>query len=308
MFAEVRHGFEPRYAFEPKARLIYAIITGELTLAFFAYSVIGLRFSSFALALPSISVPLVLAAAWAGRRANFPQVATYLEATTLTYLSGLAGWTLLYPGTVWALQYGDWWLAAADRALGFNFVSLYQATKDWPWAPVYHSFSWQAPLVILALTVERRDPWPFVLGMTFAMIATVIVYPFAPAIGPIGYYGLGPPGVWTPMIEALRDHGVRTIQPEMFVGMVSMPSFHASAGALIVWATWPLRILRWPFLLLNAAMIFSTVPFGQHYLVDVIGGLIVAWPAARGATWYLLHVGRNDLTLLHTSPSVAPTS
>jgi membrane-associated phospholipid phosphatase len=116
--------------------------------------------------------------------------------------------------------------------------------------------------------------------MCISMIVTITIYPFATAIGPIGYYGLGPPGDWSPTIEALRDHGIRVIKPKMLVGMVSLPSFHAAVGALMIWATWPVRISRWPFLLLNLAMIFTTIPFGEHYLIDVIGGILVAAFAA----------------------------
>jgi membrane-associated phospholipid phosphatase len=39
-------------------------------------------------------------------------------------------------------------------------------------------------------------------------------------------------------------------------------------------------------LALNGAMILSTIPFGEHYLVDVIGGVAVAFVAIVGAQRY----------------------
>jgi membrane-associated phospholipid phosphatase len=63
------------------------------------------------------------------------------------------------------------------------------------------------------------------------------------------------------------------------IGMVSFPSFHAASAAIYAWAMWPIRSVRWVFLILNAALIFSTMPEGDHYLTDVIGGLVVAWVA-----------------------------
>jgi membrane-associated phospholipid phosphatase len=108
------------------------------------------------------------------------------------------------------------------------------------------------------------------------MIITILVYPFGTTIGPIGYYHLGPPGNWTPMIEAFRDHNDRIITPDRLVGMVSFPSYHAAVGVLIICATWPLRVARWLFLPLNVGMLFTTIPYGEHYLVDVIGGVVVA--------------------------------
>lgn len=275
--AALGRGYEPQSAFEPKARVIYALIGIELMLALSLFPLLGLTYADVPFMTPVIAALLMVVAAWASRRAGFAPVATWLEATTLTYLGGVVGWTLLYPATVWAFPYGDWWLSAADKMLGFDFPALYRATKGWPFYPIYNAFVWQAPLVVLILVAAKRDPWPLVLAVLVAIIPTILIYPFATAIGPIGYYHLGPPGAWTPTIEALRDHGVRTIRAKMLVGMVSLPSYHASVGILIIWATWRIRGLRWPFLALNVAMVFSTIPFGEHYLVDVLGGIVVAW-------------------------------
>jgi membrane-associated phospholipid phosphatase len=38
----------------------------------------------------------------------------------------------------------------------------------------------------------------------------------------------------------------------------------------------PFRYLRWPAILLNAAMIFATLINGGHYLIDLVGGAVVA--------------------------------
>ncbi|WP_197018445.1 phosphatase PAP2 family protein [Sphingomonas sp. URHD0057] len=274
--AGLRQGYTPGRAFERKARNIYLFVVVELAVAAAIYRALGLSFSNISLALPSGAAFLFLTSAWLGRRAGFTRVATWLEATALLFIQAAAGWALFFPATVWALPYADRWLSAADQAVGFDFPSLYRAVRNWPFRTIYHSFDWQPPLIILILVLARRDVWTFVLAIAVSLVMTAVVYPFAPAIGPVGYYGLGPVGSWTHMIDAMRDHGVRVISPKMMVGMVSLPSYHTAIGVICVWATWPLRILRWPFVAINAAMIFSTIPYGQHYLIDLIAGGAVA--------------------------------
>ena len=59
-------------------------------------------------------------------------------------------------------------------------------------------------------------------------------------------------------------------------GLISMPSLHAAYAVLLVYAA---RHLRWLFpvsTVWNIAMIYSAIPFGAHYLVDIIAGLALA--------------------------------
>jgi membrane-associated phospholipid phosphatase len=59
-------------------------------------------------------------------------------------------------------------------------------------------------------------------------------------------------------------------------GMVTFPSFHTCTGVLLIWALWPLRVLRWPVALLNLLMFGSIPVVGGHYLLDVPGGMLVS--------------------------------
>ena len=71
----------------------------------------------------------------------------------------------------------------------------------------------------------------------------------------------------------------------MATGLVAMPSFHAAAGAIFVWAGWSFKWLRAPVLLLNSLMWVATITVGAHYMVDVPAGIAVAalsiWIAKR---------------------------
>lgn len=275
----VRAGYEPQPMFDRRSRFVYAVLGVQLALGVVLYSILGLRFADISLALPSVTVGITLVAAWLARRVGFSSIAAWLETTTLIYLVGLAGWAVLFPGTALSLPFADPWLSAGDKALGFDFGALDRAVHGWPLYRIYFSFSWQAALIVPVLVFTKRDAWPLVYALTLAMVLTCLVYPFAPAMGPRVYNGLTAPDRQTLMIEALRDHHVRTITRGMLVGMVSFPSFHAAAAAIYAWAMWPVRFLRWPFVLLNVAVICTTMTEGDHYLVDVFGGLAVAWLA-----------------------------
>ena len=70
-------------------------------------------------------------------------------------------------------------------------------------------------------------------------------------------------------------------------GIITFPSFHAVLGVMFTLALWPLRLLRWPILVLNFALIAATPIDGGHYFVDVMaGGTIgaLAMLAARRLT------------------------
>ena len=53
-------------------------------------------------------------------------------------------------------------------------------------------------------------------------------------------------------------------------GLITFPSFHVIWGVLIV-----LAFRWWPITLLNLVMLISTVPIGQHYVIDLLGGFLV---------------------------------
>lgn len=81
------------------------------------------------------------------------------------------------------------------------------------------------------------------------------------------------------MLDAVRDGRFHTLGPEAMIGLVSIPSFHACAAALLGWAFWQMKMLRWPFAALNLAMLVSAVPVGGHYVSDVAAGVALAFVA-----------------------------
>jgi len=75
---------------------------------------------------------------------------------------------------------------------------------------------------------------------------------------------------------AVREQAHFTLGISNASGIVSFPSIHAGAAVLCAWAAWPSRLLRYPILALNILMGLAAIPYGAHYFVDIIAGILVA--------------------------------
>jgi membrane-associated phospholipid phosphatase len=57
---------------------------------------------------------------------------------------------------------------------------------------------------------------------------------------------------------------------------VCFPSFHTLLAVVSCVALWSIKPLRIPAVALAVCVVLSTLTSGWHYLVDVIGGLLLA--------------------------------
>lgn len=211
----------------------------------------------------------------------------------LSYLAGAAQWPLQ-----------DQALLAIDRALGMDPEPIARFVNDHPWladalARSYGLIKW--PLlgipIVLALTARYVRLQLFMLAMGLALMVTILISTFAPAIGT--YYGLQLPAAALPDVNtsiyaaqlrdilALRDGSLREIELFKLAGIVSFPSFHAASAVLYMWALWPVRGLGGVAASLNLLMIAATPVIGAHYMIDVIGGVAVATASIWAAKLYL---------------------
>jgi len=189
-------------------------------------------------------------------------------ATRLTYLSVAAGYPL-----------ADGTLNDVDAALGFHWLQWAKFTVGHPIFSElqrfsYLSYAWQPILTIPVLAVcrPRHGNAKFLTSMVIAMLLTLLITTFTPAIGPAFALGLEP--VPAPIIQALRaTPGAQNLP---YAGIVSFPSFHAVMAVLFVDAH---RGLSWSFpavLVINLLMLVAIPYCGDHYLIDVAGGLAVS--------------------------------
>ncbi|HEX8623865.1 MAG TPA: phosphatase PAP2 family protein [Allosphingosinicella sp.] len=187
----------------------------------------------------------------------------------------------------------DGLLLAADRAVGFDWMAYAQWVDSRPWVAIayraaYLSFMMQPPLLIalLAWHGEFRRLHLFSFAFTFTLTVTCLIFYFVPAVSiyahlqvpPEGFRNLHPVSTFQHLefIEGMRAGTMPWIDPLKGAGLITFPSFHACGAVLLAWGFWGVRAARAPALLLNLTMLASTPLDGAHYLVDVIGGMLLA--------------------------------
>ncbi len=81
-------------------------------------------------------------------------------------------------------------------------------------------------------------------------------------------------------------------------GAVCFPSFHVIWAMLSVQALWGLRLLRIPAVLFATVIVLSTITTGNHYVVDVLAGIVLAC----GAMFIAYRISRSYPE--HQAPSL----
>jgi hypothetical protein len=284
----LRQGYEPGHLFDRQSLVAYVLTALALVVGSILFFGSGFSFASGIAVAPPLWVAMALVAAWLSRRARHTRLATGLETTAIVYGQGLAFLLVIYALMALPVPLVDQQLAAADRALGFYWPDLAAPFRrnylltEWSKA-VYRSFTWQPALVtcILAASGLHTRAWQFVTAATISLCIAAFVGPMFPADTAVVYFHVAPwpelKSAWraSEVIHAIRS-GHRLLDQSMITGLLTMPSYHATAAALFTWALFAVRTLRWPVTMLNGAMFVLTVVIGGHYTVDLFGGLAVA--------------------------------
>jgi membrane-associated phospholipid phosphatase len=267
--------------------LAYAILAVLIPSTYLAIYLSGVHLATDFITEIQLFALIPIFIAWMFRRAGHTNIATAIETGILMFIKGGFILVLQYAVITIPAPYADDFLLAVDRALGFNWLTFARLFTD----PAvfetikfaYLSMSKQAAmlLLLLAITGHQTRAWQLLTASIIALVATILIFPFFPADGRYMLCGLKAPDVplvqgfcdYGPIIHLIKDQGVRAIEKHMLVGMVSLPSFHASAALLLVWGVWGFKWLRAPMVVLNVLMLIGTIVIGQHYLIDIIGGL-----------------------------------
>jgi membrane-associated phospholipid phosphatase len=135
----------------------------------------------------------------------------------------------------------------------------------------------------------------FVTALMLALMITILISIFVPAIGCYQLLGLTPadvPNVNVTAfllgqhdIPAVRDGSLRHLELLKLAGIVTFPSFHTASAVLFAWAFAPVRLFGPMALVTNALMIASTPVVGGHYLIDVVAGAGLAIGTIAAAQW-----------------------
>ncbi len=212
----------------------------------------------------------------------------------------LLGAVASYAVAATSTGFADRSLETFDHILRFDWVRWYDFEVAHPALVPVSRIAYQSifvtPAILLgyfAFQGRKAEARWFIASFWLAAVITLLLFTCFPAQGPLGFLWHGPiPYMPTSamyqvdLIPALRDHAIRAVPLVGLHGLVSAPSFHTVSAVLYIAAAWPIARLRWPILLLNAAMLLATPVEGTHYLTDMIVGALVA--LATLATMMLL--------------------
>ncbi|WP_225421194.1 phosphatase PAP2 family protein [Sphingomonas parva] len=214
-----------------------------------------------------------------------------LELLFLLAAVGYSGALLSYAAMGSTSGYTDDLLVRLDAMLGFDWLKIRLAAEQHGWMmelgrAAYASF-FLSPLILLpalVLTGRSSDAYRFLLAYALAVLLTNLLFAAFPAESAFQHFmpdrrhawGDGPLR-YLEAIHQLRAGTMAHVHIDRLQGIVTFPSFHASAAFLFIWGAWPLRPLRAPMFAINSAMLVSATFFGGHYVVDILGGVALAW-------------------------------
>ena len=186
----------------------------------------------------------------------------------------------------------DEMFASMDRTMGFDWIGFLQ------WVEVRPSFSWilvkvystsliQMMAVIFIYSALRRTDRVLEFTALYAITgsAVAVVAMLLPAMGAHFYYQPDPAlfdqntnlgYVHIKTLEQLRAGTFERLALGNLVGMVSFPSFHTILAIIVTYAFRDNRFMFAPVAVLNCLVVVSTLTEGGHYLIDIIGGTVIA--------------------------------
>ena len=274
-------------------QLSWLLIAAVAAVVLAAPCVSGFFIAWKSFAAPTLAALCLAAAAWFYRRWRpDPRLASGLENTAQLIAFAAVGAPLSYLAASANLPLQDHLFDAADHALGLDWRALLGWMNASPHIyaalrPIYLSLTLQMTIAVLCLALSGRllRLRVYMLAFILAALVTIAISAVLPAAGVWPYYALSAadsphvsPVVSTswPVFYGLRDGSFRTLTAIGSEGIISFPSLHAALAVILVIGLWPIPILRWIMLALNAAMIAATPIDGSHYFSDVFTGVGIA--------------------------------
>lgn len=209
---------------------------------------------------------------------------TFFAALWLSF--PLLGVHLTYLVAALGLPYQDRLFQQADAFLGFDWGAWRAFVEARPWFFALQSISYNSSIIqpfvlipILAWLMPQGRNAELLAAILLALTVTILVSSTCPAQGPAYYAGIETN--YDTLLLAIR--GISDA-PLPYNGIIWFPSFHTVMGILFTWA---LRGRRWLFSLSatnNLIMVLATLAVGDHYLIDVFGGAVVAAGAIGAVT------------------------
>lgn len=181
--------------------------------------------------------------------------------------------------------YVDEILARCDMLLGFDWVAYagfihHQIWLDRVSGWLYQTSPAQAILLaaIFGFSGRFASLHRLLAGLFFSLVVAITIGALLPALGAYHHYGAPDLGgsKYDLAIAAAHDGRIRSMDIRQMIGIIQFPSYHTAVSAILVITSWPIAYLRYPVLLWNCALIIGVPVYGEHYLVDMICGLLLA--------------------------------
>lgn len=180
-----------------------------------------------------------------------------------------------------------------DLALGFNQLPLvvWASKHDILHSILqfgYGSWGYQLALVcpVLALCKQYQQIRQWTLGGILAILIVATIYYFFPSLPPASVY---PEYHFdSGCYECInRFYLLHSYQRFAFTqcGLIVFPSCHVIYALFTTWAFRNIKWILWPVIVLNVILIASTLLLGMHFLVDVLGAVVVFGTCQCIAQW-----------------------
>ena len=269
---------------DPCLKLV--LIAATLATAFVLILHNGLRFPPADAIRPLSLCGLLALALWYYHRRGVTNFVVCLQSTLLLLAFSTSFTVLMYAAATLEQPLVDADLVRCDAALGVHLPTIVawsdrhpQITGCLQWA--YNSLLYQTPVVLLliGLAGSQRNLEAFVLQFMIAAWITILIFMWAPALGPFSSYGYPTNAAqdrYLAHLESLRDGSRTVVSWRNAEGLITIPSFHTTWAILLALAFRDWKWLLPAAIVLNTCVVISTLTSGWHYATDVLAGGAVA--------------------------------
>jgi len=244
-------------------------------------------------------------------RCFWPRGGMMAEYFSLTAAATVAFGVLSYLSLASSGAMADAPLLAADRALGFDWMTGYRFLLAHSLIAsvlgfAYVSMVYQALYFCVLFSLmdnkqQLREMFWLVLVTGLLTSAGAMLFP---ALGPYNTFHAGPPDSFVPVMKHLKSGKDLSFALGHMTGVVSFPSFHTAMALAYVWGFRRTGPIGWAIAALNLVMLGAIPYFGGHYLVDMIAGagvMLVSLAATR--LWFLAGLGHRHNAVLGENPA-----
>jgi len=184
------------------------------------------------------------------------------------------------------------WIAV-DHALGFDWRAYIAWIDHYPFLTFLSSAAYissgpqmMAIVVVLFLYKKIAHMQRFLLAFLFTGVVTIFFAALFPAVAGYVHYNIDlsqyhnlhpiAARIHEAPYLAMRNHTTDVLTFPM-QGIITFPSFHSALAIVLIYASLPVRWLHAIAIPLNILVLFATPVDGGHWLIDVLGGVAIAF-------------------------------